>query len=85
MATTVNMHEAKTHLSRLVERAEAGEEIVIARAGKPAARLMPLAPAGKPRVFGGWRGKVKFPDDIHAGDDEIQEMFDKSINTPFPE
>jgi prevent-host-death family protein len=85
MSATVNMHEAKSQLSRLVERAEAGEEIIIARAGKPAARLMPLAPAGKPRVFGGWRGKVKMPDDIHAGDDEIIEMFEESINTPFPE
>ena len=84
MAATVNMHEAKTHLSRLVERAEAGEEIVIARAGKPAARLMPLAPVRK-REFGRLRGKIHFPDDIHAGDAEILEMFEKSINEPFPE
>ena len=40
----VNVHEAKTHLSRLLERAHAGEEIVLAKAGKPYARLMPLAP-----------------------------------------
>jgi prevent-host-death family protein len=85
MPATVNIHEAKTHLSRLVERAEAGEEIVIARAGKPAARLVPLAPEGKPREFGGWRGKIKLPDDIHGGDAEIQEMFEKSINEPLPE
>jgi prevent-host-death family protein len=78
-SSTVNMHEAKTHLSRLVDRAEAGEEIVIARAGKPAARLVPLAPLGKPRVFGAWRGKVKPPEDIHEGDDEIRDMFERSI------
>jgi prevent-host-death family protein len=42
MPVTVDIHEAKTHLSRLIERVEAGEEIVIARAGKPAARLAPL-------------------------------------------
>ena len=40
----VNVHEAKTHLSRLLERAHAGEEIILAKAGKPYARLMPLAP-----------------------------------------
>ena len=42
----VNVHEAKTHLSRLLERANAGEEIILAKAGKPYARLMPLAPSG---------------------------------------
>jgi len=42
MATTVNVHEAKTHLSRLIERAEAGEEIIIAKAGKPKIRLVPV-------------------------------------------
>ena len=45
----VNVHEAKTHLSRLLERAHAGEEIILAKAGKPYARLMPLAPAGSRR------------------------------------
>ena len=55
----VNMHEAKTHLSRLVERVEAGEEIVIGRAGKPVAKLVPLSggpPA--PRQPGAWKGRV---------------------------
>ena len=42
----VNVHEAKTHLSRLLARANAGEEIILAKAGKPYARLMPLAPSG---------------------------------------
>ncbi len=48
MSATVNVHEAKTHLSRLLERAHAGEEIILAKAGKPYARLMPL-PDEKPR------------------------------------
>ena len=43
MATIVNIHEAKTHLSRLLERVKNGEEIILAKAGKPYARLMPLA------------------------------------------
>lgn len=53
----VNMHEAKTHLSKLVERVEGGEEIVISRAGKPAAKLVPVPQAklGK-RKLGGWEG-----------------------------
>jgi prevent-host-death family protein len=52
VAHIVNMHEAKTHLSRLVERAMTGEDIVIARAGEPAVRLVPCDPPA-PRVPGG--------------------------------
>lgn len=62
---TVNIHEAKTHLSRLVMRAGAGEEIVIAKAGKPIARLMPLAQA-VPRRLGLLAGQVLVPDDYDA-------------------
>lgn len=62
----VNVHEAKAHLSRLLNRVAAGEEIVIAKAGKPVARLVPVAvPAGK-RVLGGWKGRVTIPDDFDA-------------------
>jgi prevent-host-death family protein len=59
---TVNMHEAKTHLSRLVARVEDGEQIVITRAGKPAAKLVPVVKAkpGK-RKLGGWEGKLDVP------------------------
>lgn len=63
----VNIHEAKTHLSRLLERAAAGEEIVIARAGKPLARLMPLEPTARERTLGIWTGQVR----IAAGFDEL--------------
>jgi prevent-host-death family protein len=58
MTDTVNIHEAKTHLSRLVERVEAGEEIVIARGGKPVARLVPLGLRTRPRQLGTLRGKI---------------------------
>jgi prevent-host-death family protein len=54
----VNVHEAKTHLSRLLARAEKGEEIVIARAGKPIVRLVKVHPPAKKRVFGQDRGKI---------------------------
>ena len=56
MDEIVSIHAAKTNLSRLVARAEAGEEIVIARGRKPVAKLVPLAPKGK-RVFGSMRGQ----------------------------
>jgi prevent-host-death family protein len=59
----VNMHEAKTHLSRLVERVEGGEEIVISRAGKPAAKLVPVPRALRPRKLGGWEGEFQIPSD----------------------
>jgi prevent-host-death family protein len=73
---TYNMHEAKTHLSRLAERASQGEEIVIARNGRPLAKLVPIA-ARKPLKFGFWKGKVWMSDDF---DDplpwEIQKYFE---------
>ncbi len=50
MTVLVNVHEAKTHLSRLLERAHDGEEIILAKAGKPYARLMPLAPMEGKRI-----------------------------------
>ena len=62
----VNIHKAKTELSKLVERAEAGEEVVIARAGKPAAKLVPITKAGKRRRLGLLDGKFKIPDDFNA-------------------
>jgi prevent-host-death family protein len=57
MSTIVNVHEAKTHFSRLLERAHAGEEIVLAKAGKPYARLVPLEDA-QPRIPGLAEGRL---------------------------
>lgn len=59
----VNVHEAKTNLSRLLQRVEAGEEIVIARAGNPIAKLVPNPSDRKPRGFGSLSGKVWFAED----------------------
>ena len=61
---SVNIHEAKTQLSRLVERAANGEEIVIARAGRPVARLVALGPSHAKRQPGAWRGRVTIHDDF---------------------
>lgn len=62
----VNIHEAKTELSKFVERAEAGEEIVIARAGKPAAKLVPVTKSRGRRRLGLLDGKFRVPDDFNA-------------------
>jgi len=58
MTLIVNVHEAKTHLSKLLEQAHAGQEIILAKAGKPYARLMPLAPAPARRQPGRLEGRV---------------------------
>ena len=76
MATTVNIHEAKTHLSKLIERVETGEEIIIARAGKPAVRLTALEPVLPKSRIGFLKGKITVPDDIKTPfAEEIEEMF----------
>ncbi len=62
MSTVVNVHEAKTHLSRLIDRAAAGEEIVVARGGRPVARLVALANQGPVRTPGSLRGKIHISD-----------------------
>jgi prevent-host-death family protein len=75
--STYNLYDAKTRLSELVDRAAAGEEIVIAKNGRPLARLGPV-PAEKPnRTPGGWEGMVWVADDFDASlDDELQRYFD---------
>lgn len=72
----VNIHEAKTHLSRLVDRAAAGEEIVIARAGKPLARLVAYAPPARARELGAWRGQVWIAPDFDETDEETIGSFE---------
>jgi prevent-host-death family protein len=72
----VGMHEAKTKLSQLVERAQSGEDIVIARNGKPAVRLVPVAKtASLASVRGAWRGRVQIAEDFDALPDDIAEAF----------
>jgi prevent-host-death family protein len=75
---TVNIHEAKTHFSRFVDQAAAGEEILIARAGKPIARLVPLeTDSDKPRVLGQGKGRFSLPENFsQLHQDAIQRMFE---------
>ena len=75
VAKQVNVYEAKTQLSRLLEQVEAGEEIVIARHGRPVARLIPLQRAPVHRVPGGWKGKVWMSPDFEEPDLELEDSF----------
>lgn len=75
MAKPINIHEAKTHLSRLVERVEAGEEITLARAGRPVARLVPYRARREPRRPGIWKGRVL----IGPGFDEPLKEFEQAL------
>ena len=77
MFVQVNIHEAKTHLSRLVDRASAGEEIVIAKAGKAMAKLVPFEP-GEPRRLGMWQGKVEILPGFDEIDEELADAFEGS-------
>ena len=75
--TKVNVYEAKTNLSRLIERARAGEEIVIARAGTPMVRLVPVEEPRPKRRLGMWEGQGWFADDWDSPEvnEEITRMF----------
>lgn len=76
-AEVINVHAAKTQLSRLLERAEAGEEIVIARAGKPVAKLVRYVPGRPKRVFGALKGQIIIHGDFDADNEEIAADFDR--------
>ena len=66
-----NIHEAKTRLSQLIERAQTGEEVIIAKAGTPVAKLIRYDDGDAPRQPGFWRGRVRIADDF----DELPEAF----------
>lgn len=72
----INIQEAKTHLSRLLEEAVAGEDIVIAKAGRPYVRLVPCLAERAPRVLGAWKGRVKIADDFDDVSDDLVNLFE---------
>jgi len=88
MSEQVNVYEAKTHLSKLLERVEAGEEIVIARNGRPVARLVPTQRDRPPRVPGSLRGKIWISPDFDEPDEELIDLFENGPifpdNGPIP-
>jgi len=73
----VNIHQAKTHLSRLLERVALGEEVIIAKAGTPVAKLVPVNKQSRKRIFGSAKGEFTVPDDFNEPDPEIEDMFYK--------
>ena len=83
MATRVNMHEAKSNLSKLVGRAERGEEIVICRAGTPAVRLVPEVAATSRRTGGQLRGEIWIADDFD-GNNDVRELMESGPVFPPP-
>ena len=66
MSTIVNIHQAKTHLSRILDEVAAGAEVVIAKAGKPVARLVPLESSVRPKKLGLLKGRIKVPGNFNA-------------------
>jgi prevent-host-death family protein len=88
-----NIHNAKTNLSKLIERAEAGEEVVIARNGKPVVRLAPLEqppksdiprrPDGLPAWMGSLKGQISYGPDFDKADEEIRRSFEESKIFPW--
>jgi prevent-host-death family protein len=70
-----NIHEAKSQLSRLIERALSGEEVIIARAGQPMVRLVPIRADESPRVGGQWKGRVRIAEDFDDLPDDVAAAF----------
>ena len=74
---TINIHAAKTQLSRLADAAAAGEEIIIAKSGKPIARLGPLSGPRRKRTLGALAGRLRVPEDFDADlPDEVLDEFE---------
>jgi prevent-host-death family protein len=74
----VNIHEAKTHLSKLLERVALGEEVVIAKAGTPVAKLVPVSNQAKTRMIGSAKGEFVVPDDFDEPlPKEVEDLFYK--------
>lgn len=70
-----NIHQAKTNLSKLIEKTQKGEDIVIAKAGKPIVKLVAYKEKLKPRKPGLWKGKIWVSDDFDEEDEEINKLF----------
>lgn len=80
--TTANVHQAKTNLSRLLNAAAEGDEVIITRRGGKITKfkLLPIEAQKKPKLFGALKGKIVFTPDYDKADAEILEMFEKSIS-----
>ncbi|MDN5850524.1 MAG: type II toxin-antitoxin system Phd/YefM family antitoxin [Nitrococcus sp.] len=75
MNRQVNIYDARMHFSRLIQEAAAGEEIVIAKSGKPVAKLVPYRPPTAARQPGAWRGRVRVSADFDTLPEELEAAF----------
>lgn len=75
---TINVQDAKTHLSRLLERAANGEDIILGKHGRPMARLTAYAPEIEPRRLGGFEGRIRIADDFDDEDSAVVRLFQGS-------
>ncbi len=73
---TINMHEAKSQLSRLVEQALAGEDVIIAKAGKPMVKLVPVNHDTRPRIPGRFKGQISLTPDFDTTPEELIDLFE---------
>jgi prevent-host-death family protein len=80
----VNVHEAKTHFSKLLQRVEAGEQVIIAKAGKPVARLVAIKPKRAPRHLGTGKGDFVVPDDFDAPMADFEAEFYGEAPSGYP-
>ncbi len=79
MAThAVNMHDAKTRLSELIRCVEAGDDVILARNGRPVAKIVPWPPVRPRRVPGAWAGRVRVVGDLVGSDDDVVALFAES-------
>lgn len=77
-----NIHETKTHLSKLINRVLAGEEVVITKGDQPLVKMVPFERDTSPRIPGFWSGQVTMAGDFDEADNEILEMFEESSVFP---
>ena len=78
MQNVVNIHEAKTHLSRIVEQAVSGHTTIIAKAGRQVAKIVPLEPTIRVKRLGGLQGRFEIPDDFNAAlDHDVLDAFEE--------
>ena len=80
----VNTHEAKSRLSELIREAEAGSDVIVARNGRPVAKIIAWPPARGSRALGTWTGRVQVLDDIVGSDDEVTALFEQSARHAAP-
>jgi prevent-host-death family protein len=81
---SVNVQQAKTHLSRLLEEAVAGEDIIIAKAGRPYVRLVSCTAGETPRKLGGWEGKTRIADDFDQTPKDVIRLFEGEAQAAPP-